>query len=277
MEKILLAVDAINPDNNSLEFACYLGRLTKSKITGVFLENLSIEERPLLKKVLANADNAGEEVLSKPKEKMELIEKNISFFEEACINREVNYRLYLDGGNPAGKLIEESRFADLLVLDAAMSFHKHYEGIPTEFAREVLKKAECPVIITPESFDAIDEIIFSYDSSSSSLFAIKQFTYLFSQLKDKKVTLLQVNESGEWQSEDKNKFKEWLREHYTDLQFVALKGKSETVLFDYLFKRKNIFLVMGAYGRTIISQFLKHSHADLLMNTITQPIFIAHK
>jgi len=96
-------------------------------------------------------------------------------------------------------------------------------------------------------------------------------------LKDKKVTLLQVNESGEWQSEDKNKFKEWLREHYTDLQFVALKGKSETVLFDYLFKRKNIFLVMGAYGRTIISQFLKHSHADLLMNTITQPIFIAHK
>lgn len=141
MEKILLAVDAINPDNNSLEFACYLGRLTKSKITGVFLENLSIEERPLLKKVLANADNAEEEVLSGPKEKMELIEKNISFFEEACINREVNYRLYLDGGNPAGKLIEESRFADLLVLDAAMSFHKHYEGIPTEFAREVLKKA----------------------------------------------------------------------------------------------------------------------------------------
>ena len=55
MEKILLAVDAINPDNNSLEFACYLGRLTKSKITGVFLENLPIEERPLLKKVLANA------------------------------------------------------------------------------------------------------------------------------------------------------------------------------------------------------------------------------
>lgn len=277
MEKILLAVDAINPDSNSMEFACYLGRLTKSKVTGVFLENLSFEEGPLLKKVLASADNAEEEVSNEHKEKMELIEKNISFFEEGCINREVNYRLYLDGGNPAGKLIEESRFADLMVLDAAMSFHKHYEGIPTEFAREVLKKAECPVIIAPESFDVIDEIIFSYDSSSSSLFAIKQFTYLFSQLKDKKVTILQVSESGEWQSEDKNKFKEWLREHYIDLQFVALKGKSETVLFDYLFKRKNIFLVMGAYGRTTISQFLKHSHADLLMNTITQPIFIAHK
>ena len=40
MEKILLAIDAINPDKNTLEFACYLGRLTKSKVTGVFLENV---------------------------------------------------------------------------------------------------------------------------------------------------------------------------------------------------------------------------------------------
>jgi hypothetical protein len=30
MEKILLAIDAQNPDKNSLEFACFLARLTKS-------------------------------------------------------------------------------------------------------------------------------------------------------------------------------------------------------------------------------------------------------
>jgi len=46
--------------------------------------------------------------------------------------------------------------------------------------------------------------------------------------------------------------------------------------FDYLFKRKNMFLVMGAYGRNALSQFFKRSHADLLIETVTQPIFIAH-
>jgi len=54
MEKILLAVDAINPDKNTLEFACYLGRLTKSKVTGVFLENLVAGERPVFKQMHGN-------------------------------------------------------------------------------------------------------------------------------------------------------------------------------------------------------------------------------
>lgn len=51
MEKILLAIDAINLDNTSLKFACYLAGLTNSKITGVFLENLLAEEGPLVNKM----------------------------------------------------------------------------------------------------------------------------------------------------------------------------------------------------------------------------------
>jgi ABC-type microcin C transport system permease subunit YejB len=95
-------------------------------------------------------------------------------------------------------------------------------------------------------------------------------------LKEKKVSIIQVNETGEWPGKDKNKFREWLQNHYTHLHFEALKGETENVLFDHLFKRKNMFLVMGAYGRTSLSRFFKRSHADLLINTVTQPIFIAH-
>lgn len=278
MEKILLGIDAINPDKNALEFACYLGRLTKSKVTGVFLENLEAEEKPVLRHMhgLAYVDWELDEKSDEHKAKMQLIEKNISFFKEGCVNREVNYNLHQDCGVPAHELIEESRFADVLVVDADTSFNKRYEGSPTEFVKYILKKAECPVIIAPESFEAIDEIIFTYNGSSSSVFAIKQFTYLFPQFYNKKVVIIQVNEKGEWQEDDKIKFKEWLEEHYIDLHFEALKGKTETKLFDYLFKRKNIFLVMGSYGRNALSQFFRRSRADLLVRTIAQPIFIAH-
>jgi hypothetical protein len=60
------------------------------------------------------------------------------------------------------------------------------------------------------------------------------------------------------------------------MYFEALKGETGTKLFDFLFKRKNMFLVMGAYGRNALSQFFKRSHADLLIKTVSQPIFIAH-
>jgi hypothetical protein len=278
MEKILLAIDAINPDKNALEFACYLGRLTKSKVTGVFLENLAAEDRPMLQEMngMKYVDWGIDIKSNEYKSKMELIERNISFFKAGCINREVNYSLHRDRGVPARELIEESRFADVIVVDAETSFNRRYEGSPTEFVKDILKKAECPVIISPESFKAVDEIIFTYDRSSSSAFAIKQFTYLFPQFYNKKVSIIQVNEAGEWHDPDKYKFNEWLKEHYTNLHFEALKGEPGSKLFDYLFNRKNMFLVMGAYGRNALSQFFKRSHADLLIKTVSQPIFIAH-
>ena len=93
---------------------------------------------------------------------------------------------------------------------------------------------------------------------------------------DKKVSIIQVNKEGQWEDSHKYKFKEWLKDHYTDLHFEALKGETDSELFDYAFGKENIFLVMGAYGRNSLSRFFKRSHADVLMQTVTQPIFIAH-
>ncbi len=278
MEKILLAIDAIKLDKNALAFACYLGRLTKSKVTGIFLENFIAEERPVLRELhgMAYIGREIDEGSEEHKAKMETIEKNITFFKEGCVNGGVNYKLHRDRGVPVEELFKESRFADAVVVDAKTSFKKHNEGTPTDFVKDILKKLECPVIIAPERFEGVDEIIFTYNGTASAAFAIKQFTYLFPELHNEKVTIIQVNEKGEWKDSDKYNFTEWLKDHYTNLHFEALKGNADTRLFEYLFKRKNIFLVMGAYGRNALSEFFRHSPADLLINTVTQPIFIAH-
>jgi nucleotide-binding universal stress UspA family protein len=278
MQKILLAIDAINPDRNTFEFACFLGRLTKSKVTGVFLENIQDEQRPVLKEthVMPVMDWEIDENSEEHQAKMKIIEGNIASFKEGSICQGVKYQLHRDRGIPVHELVEESRFADLLVIDAETSFNRRFEGTPTEFVRDILKKAECPVIIAPESFEAIDEIVVAYNGSSSAVFALKQFTYLFPQLNTKKITILQVTESGEWHGTDKYKLLEWLKDHYTDFHLEVQKGDTDSRLFDYLFKKTNSLLVIGAYGRNELSRFLKRSHADILIKTVTQPIFIAH-
>lgn len=276
--KILLGIDAINPDRNALDFACYLGRLTKSKVTGVFLENLEAEERPVVKQMQGLTyldwivdENSGEHI-----SKGKLVEKNIASFKESCLRRGVTCNLHRDRGVPIYEMVDESRFADLIIIDSETSFNKTYEGIPTEFVKDILRKAECAVVVAPDSFEAIDEIVFTYDGSASSVFAIKQFTYLFPELSNTRASILQINSKGEWHNREKYKLKEWLKEHYKDFQFEVYQGKSSASLFDYVFSRKNIFLVMGAYSRNTLSQFFKHSGADQLMRTMSQPIFIAH-
>jgi hypothetical protein len=263
MQKILLAMDANKPDKNALEFACYLARLTKSKITGVFLDNIAVAETAI-------TGPANEGVTKN------LLENSTSWFNEKCISEETRHDFHSDRGVPLEELMAESRYADLVVVDSETSFDQVYEGSPTKFVKDFLHKSECPVVIAPEGFDGIDEIVIAYDGSSSSIFAIKQFTYLFPQLYNKKITIVHVNSDGQWKEEEKDKLNGWLKNHYSDLHFTALKGEADTALFDFLLRRKNVFVVMGAYGRNNVSRFLKHSRAELIIKTITQPIFIAH-
>lgn len=278
MKKILLVIDGMNIDMSALDFACYLGRLTNSKITGVFLENLVADHKLIVKTVYGKPSFDWEmDKKSAPYiEKNEVIEKNIQLFKEACARRSATCSIHRDRGVPAKEIITESRYADLVVVDAATSFHKKFEGTPTEFVRDILKETECPVIVAPESFEGIDEIIVAYNGTKSSAFAIKQFSYLFPEFADKKIILLQVNETGVWADREKYNLKEWLQTRYSAIGFETLKGDTKDRLFDYLFKKKNFLLVMGAYGRSSVSRFFKHSHADRLMQTITQPIFISH-
>src|SRR5262245_45396443 len=143
MGKVLLAMDATNPDRGALEFACYLAKLTNSKLTGVFLEN----ELPFLHTEIEESPGYSA--------KVEVIEKNIERFRQNCVNDGASCKVYRDRGVPAKDLIAKSRFADLLIIDSETSFEKRSEGSPTDFVRLVLRYAECPVIIAPESFDGI--------------------------------------------------------------------------------------------------------------------------
>ena len=174
-------------------------------------------------------------------------------------------------------IIEASRFADLLIADPEITLEDKPEGMPTGPVKELLMKCECPVILAPFSFYGTDELIFAYDGSASSVFALKQFTYLFPGFTHKKITLLQVEEKEGEPVAASRDIGEWLKMHYASVSFLILKGKADNELFNYLVKKKNAFVVMGAFGRPSVSVFFRHSTADLVMKTINLPLFITHR
>jgi len=279
MEKILLALDPANVHRNTVDFACFIARLTHSRLTGVFLENLLAEDRPLLQGTAAGPGPAAQTHATLPtgNEAPYLVtEEIIRNFKDSCHWRSVSALTHRDRGVPIEEIVEESRFADLLIIDAETSFSRKNEPLPARFVKDVLQGSECPVIIAPYSFDSIDDIIFAYNGSSSSVFAIKQFTHLFPQLRQKKVTVVNVRSNEETAIEDQFKMKEWLQQHYDEMEFKILAGDPSDELFGFLIERKNSIVVMGAYGRSMLSRFLKPSHARLIVKTVNLPIFIAH-
>ena len=278
MEKILLAINPAQVNVNTIDFACYIANLTRSRLIAIFLENLEGEEVPAIKAFHGGVyvESVLRSDLPTNTEHLNQWEQNVRVFETACKNRGVTSCIHRDKGAPTAEVVFESRFADLLIIDAQMSFGDKPEGLPTPFVKEVLTKSECPVVIAPFSFYGIDEIVFAYDGSASSLFAMKQFSYLLPQFSDKRVTVLEVQENGSLPSIDNHRVRELLQMHYGGIAFQFLRGKASDELFGHLISRKDIFLVMGAFGRNMLSAFFKRSTAELLLQTVNVPVFIAH-
>jgi nucleotide-binding universal stress UspA family protein len=279
MEKILLAMDAAHLNIKAVDFACYVARLTRSRLTGVFLEGLVNGENRRGEDAFgggawdSDADHAEVVPVTIPSA---VTEASIRQFREACVCRDTLSLIHRDRGIPLSEVIGETRFADLLIVDPETSFTKSDRHIPGRFVKDVLDSSECPVLIAPYSFEAIEEIVLAYNGTASSVYAIKQFTSLFPELTHKKVFVVNVRQDNTPAIEDQFKMKEWLKAHYDDVEFVLLKGDASDQLFGYLLEKKNAVVVMGAYGRNMVSRFFKPSHAKLIVKSINLPIFIAH-
>lgn len=266
MRKILLAMDALHFRVNALDFAAYIAKLTKSEVSGIFLKS-SIPET-------VNIEGTAIDVF--PDDTQEMVQKNIQKYKESCTCREINASVYLDEGVPAEEILIESRYADLLIVDAHLSFDNKSTDIPSNFLKYVLAEAECPVIIAPESFDSIETVVFTYEDSKSCLFAIKFFTYLFPQFSKKEVVLLKVHPKYDWDLDEKYKITNWLKSYYSNITFAYVSGNAKNELFRYLFDKSNALVVMGAYGRNSLSYLFQPSKADLLIRGVNLPIFITH-
>lgn len=277
MEKSIVLVSNGQVDMPAIDMGCYLAKLTHSWLTGLFVQDIHFELVPDIQiqkpyfKAIKEKDAEQETIV-----KME-IEQSMRLFKDACDRREVNSKAYEVKGDPLKEVVHESRFADVLIIDPKTTFSKRLVGIPTHFVREVMVQSECPVVIAPDIFEGIDEVCFCYDGSRSSMFAMKQFTHLFSQYQTRKVTLLEIKKSEiETVGEDERRVLSWLKRHYDIVDPHVVRGDAKGELVSYFLQKKNVFIVMGAYGRNALSYFFKRSSADMILRVINLPLFVAH-
>jgi hypothetical protein len=208
----------------------------------------------------------------------DIVNRNIHLFEEACIRDGMHFRVHKDVDMMAlSSLVEETRFADVLLVSSELFFKNVESTQPNYYLEELLKKSECPVMLIPENFKEPDQILLSYDGGQSSIFAIKQFAYLFPELANKQTTLVSVTEDEKEELPEYVMMNELVASHYPALELQNLEMDSKKHFVDWLAEQPNSFIVMGAFSRSMFSELFKKSFAKDVIREIKMPLFISHK
>ena len=276
MKKVIIALDGEHFPKGAFEFAKFINTQNEILLAGVFLSPVDYSR-------LMAYTGTGEGMAIMPEwlvknDDEEIINKNIHLFEEACITDGLHYRVHKDNDLMAlSTLVEETRFADILLVSSELFFKNIETRQPNFYLEEVLKRSECPVMLIPENFTIPEQVVLSYDSGESATFAIKQFAYLFPELGKKETVLVSMSEGIAEDLPEYAMITELLTHHYPDLRIENLPGKGRQQFVDWLSTQPDSFVVMGAFSRSALSTLFKKSFATNVIHDIKMPLFISHK
>jgi nucleotide-binding universal stress UspA family protein len=203
----------------------------------------------------------------------------ISVFEERIKKSGFKYQIYNDFRLTSRELIKQSTFADLMILSYQAFFNKSNKEPDTSLIYQILKGSRCPVMILPMDISNIDNIIFTYDGKESSVFAIRAFSNLFSKYtKDKEVSILTVMPSADEEIKNEKLLLDLVQQHYNNVGVQLLEGSNiSEEISNFAESADNPLVVMGAYGRSHISNLLLPSVAKDILKKSRIPLFIAHR
>jgi nucleotide-binding universal stress UspA family protein len=277
MKKIIAAFDGLRFSENTLEEAIAVARAHQAHLVGVFLHEFTARGFVVYEAMVSGSENGRDAIAKIRTEDAATYKASVDTFEAACQAAGLEYTIHRDNRSALKELLHESIFADLIVIDPGETFSYIDEDMPGWFIKSVLHEAHCPIWLAHGTLQPVDRVIFLYDGSSSSMYAIKMLTYLFPEMTEKQMVVLSVKSGSlNLHVPDNKLVHEWMKRHYPKATYNVVQGDVSQLISLCKEHGSNILLVAGAYERGKVSTWLRASLSDELMRHIKAPLFITH-
>ena len=277
MKKILAVVDSLNYKEEQLDTIEYVSGILKSNLTIVMPQEINGSSFLTSSDFAANAPASYFELgIRASGEKDDIIKHNTAAMRMACQARNLFCAMYGDRAATPEEIILESRFADLVLLGKELSLHLQFDNGPTGSVRDVLANAECPVLVTSEDMPAVKGVVFTYNGTYSSMYAIRSFTGMFPEIVTQHATVIYINEKENKAMPHERLLREYLGAYNRNISYMTLSGKADTVIQAYLEQKPDHITTLGAHGRSRLSRFFNSSTAGYILRTTKGPLFITH-
>jgi hypothetical protein len=194
MLKIIIAFDGQHFAEGALSMARWLNNRNPVLVTGIFLSPVDYREI-----IGYSGMGMGAPVFTLPLDTDDiLVTETMEKFSTYCNKHQLEHTMHKDTDLFAmAELIQETRFADCLIISSELFYENINKDQPNEYLRKILHESECPILLVPENFESPESVLISYDGKASSVYAMKQFAYLFPDCCSMGTLLFNTGDEGE--------------------------------------------------------------------------------
>jgi len=273
MTKILIVFDGKHYTEIYQDFVLAMHAHGPVLLTALFLPMVDYSEL-----LFSFGGFAGPIIVNFPvEEEKKLIRENIKLFEAFCQSKQIPFSVHDTLSKHIMEQVKtETRYADLMLLSGKSFYENLGNDIREDYLENVLHRSECPVIMMPDNFRMPENIVIGFDGSASSVFALKQFAYLFPWFRSLPVLVVYVAHHAV-DIPDHTWIEEWMHSHFSDPSFMKMETGTQMEFETWLESKGGTMLVAGAYSRGLISEWIRKSFISAVIRQQKVPVFVTHK
>ncbi len=203
------------------------------------------------------------------------VEAMLLVFAERCARAEVLYRALKDTGDPAQRILFHADDTDLTLLGQQTYFHFETQATPDQTLEKVLRRGHRPVVAVPRELPGDGGVLVAYDGSRPAARALEAFRAvgLGQGLEVQVISIAADEKAAVRRAEEGTKF----------LRFYGLEAKARPVpstqspaelLLRQASELHAAMIVLGAYGRSRVSEFLFGSTTRSILHGSGQVLFM---
>lgn len=181
-------------------------------------------------------------------------------------------KLTFTEGEIAEKIIDASRFNDILVMRVTYPPSTNILERLTSGLRTILRKSLKPVLIVKDNISPIDNLLLAYDGSPKSKDALYLAAY-FAMRWDCPLSVMTVQNM----TADKDPFEEvrtYLESRKVKAQYMLKQGEIHTAILGAAEETDAKLIIMGGYGFSPFMEALFGSELDPVLRSCAVPLLI---
>ena len=208
-------------------------------------------------------------------ETREVVSGVLEDFGKTCQEKEIRHSIHSEMGSPFREIIEESKFHDFIVIGQKTFFRYSVKHEPGNTLDRILHNGLTAVLAVPDSVRQIKKVLVAYDGSVQVTKAIQMFLllHIWNQCD---ITLLNVNNNSSRGIQLLGRLGDYFRRYGVQTEKVQLRGRADEAILSYIREHDIDLLVMGAYGKRSVSEFVFGSVTKSLVARAGIPLFIYH-